>query len=165
MPLPETARALGAGTLPPGAVCVTFDDGYANNHDVALPILQKWKVPATVFVATGFLDGGRMWNDTVIESVRRASAGRLALDALGVPQQELNDAPSRIRAIDAVIKAIKHRPYEERLDCVRMVVEACRAKLPDDLMLTSAQVGALARAGVTIGSHTVSHPILTSIDE
>ena len=70
LPLVEAIDRLQAGELPERAVCVTFDDGYADNESVALPILKKSGIPATVFVATGFLNGGQMWNDTVIESIR-----------------------------------------------------------------------------------------------
>src|SRR5438067_10198380 len=55
---------LRRGKLPSRAVCITFDDGYADNAEIALPILQRHGMPATFFVATGFLDGGRMFNDT-----------------------------------------------------------------------------------------------------
>src|SRR5690242_1236069 len=72
IPLFDAIRGLNRGTLPPRAACITFDDGYADNVEIALPILQKHGVHATFFVASGFLDGGRMWNDTVIELVRCA---------------------------------------------------------------------------------------------
>ncbi|MCK7493591.1 MAG: polysaccharide deacetylase family protein [Comamonadaceae bacterium] len=58
-------RRLGEGTLPARALAITFDDGYADNHDVALPILRRHGLNATFFVATGFLDGGIMWNDVL----------------------------------------------------------------------------------------------------
>ena len=64
-------------TLPARAVAITFDDGYADNAELALPILRHEGLPATFFVATGFLDGGRMWNDTIIESLRVAVPGTL----------------------------------------------------------------------------------------
>ena len=70
LPLDEAVARLKAGTLPARAVCITFDDGYADNHHVALPILRRHGLVATFFIATGFLDGGRMWNDTVIEAIR-----------------------------------------------------------------------------------------------
>src|SRR5690242_15121760 len=61
--LREAAARLRSGTLPMRSACVTFDDGYADNATIALPILRRRGVPATFFLATGFIDGGRMWND------------------------------------------------------------------------------------------------------
>ena len=66
LPLGRAVERLRNGTLPVRAACVTFDDGYADNALSALPILLKHGVKATFFVATRFLDGGSMWNDTVI---------------------------------------------------------------------------------------------------
>jgi peptidoglycan/xylan/chitin deacetylase (PgdA/CDA1 family) len=74
LPLREAVQRLRSGDLPARSVSITFDDGYANNCEVALPILRERGIPATVFVATGFLNGGRMFNDTVIEAIRRAGA-------------------------------------------------------------------------------------------
>src|SRR5579871_1777403 len=65
IPLFEAIQGLNRGKLPSRAACVTFDDGYADNAEIALPILQKYGIHATFFVASHFLDGGRMWNDTV----------------------------------------------------------------------------------------------------
>ena len=61
--LSDALTALEYGELPERAVCVTFDDGYANNEELAMPILTRLGIPATVFVSTNFLNGGRMWND------------------------------------------------------------------------------------------------------
>ncbi len=63
---------------------ITFDDGYADNHDIALPILTRRGIPATVFIATAFLNGGMMWNDTVAESLRTAPLGKLDLTEQGL---------------------------------------------------------------------------------
>src|SRR5689334_21931860 len=52
------------GRLPPRTLCITFDDGYANNAEIALPILLSRGLKATFFVATGFVGNGRMWNDS-----------------------------------------------------------------------------------------------------
>ena len=70
LPLLEAAQKLAEGTLPSRAVCVTFDDGYADNEELAMPVLRRHGMPATVFVSTGSMNGGQMWNDTVIESIR-----------------------------------------------------------------------------------------------
>ena len=61
--------------VPRRAVLITFDDGYADNAVVALPLLQRFGLKATFFIATAFLDGGRMWNDDVIEAMRFAMSG------------------------------------------------------------------------------------------
>ena len=80
LPLDEAVSALARGTLPARAAAITFDDGYADNATVALPALCELGLTATFFVSSGYLDGGRMWNDTLIEVVR--SARGPVLDAI-----------------------------------------------------------------------------------
>ena len=84
MPLHEAVQKLHQDKLPPRAACITFDDGYADNAEIALPILQKHGIFATFFISTGFLDGGRMWNDTIIELVRQAAEPMLNLSKMGL---------------------------------------------------------------------------------
>ncbi len=162
LPLREAVARLREGTLPPRAACITFDDGYANNCEIARPILVERGVPATVFVAPGFLDGGRMFNDTVIETVRRAPAD-FDLRGLGLGRHALTDARARRSTIEALLEQLKYLPIEERLQRIADVADAAGVQLPDDLMMTRAQVRTLHLAGIEIGAHTVDHPILASV--
>lgn len=164
LPLGEAVERLKTDSLPARPLCLTFDDGYANNHDIALPILKHAGLTATFFVSTGFLDGGIMFNDAVIEAVRSAPAGTLDLRDRQAGIHSLDDTPaSRRAAIDAILTAIKHRDPAQRNDDVACIVERCRATPPRDLMMTSNQVVQLRRAGMEIGGHTIHHPILKSI--
>ena len=169
LPLDQAVQRLRAGTLPRRAAAITFDDGYADNHDVALPILERHRLPATFFIASGFLGGGRMFNDSVIETVRRARGSALNLRSLGVPGLALHDLSNnaaRRGTIDAILAAIKYLPPPERdALTVDIALRAGVAALPDDLMLQPAQVRALHRAGMQIGAHTCTHPILARLDD
>ncbi|WEN41437.1 hypothetical protein CKCBHOJB_00989 [Thauera sp. GDN1] len=164
LPLEEAVARLKRGQLPARAAAITFDDGYADNWLNAVPILQKHGLHATFFIATGFLDGGRMWNDTLIESVRNTRAGQIDLSWLGKPTLALDSIAEKRTALDALIPAIKHMPAVERDAAVSRVAESCAAVLPNDLMLTTEQLRALRSAGMGVGAHTVSHPILARID-
>ena len=164
LPLAEAVERLRSGSLPPRAACVTFDDGYADNAEIALPILRRLGINATFFVATGFLDGGRMFNDTIIESVRRAAGEVLDLSALGLGCHSLESYPRRRAAISALLSQIKYRPLAERCAIAEQVADAAQVRLPDDLMMRSAQVKQLHDAGMAIGGHTVQHSILAQVD-
>ena len=164
--LDAAVACLKRGDLPARAMVITFDDGYADNHEVAMPILLRHGLVATFYVATGFLDGGRMWNDTVIESVRACQQPALGLAHLGIEglaKLPLGDPAQRRAAIRAVLDNLKYRPVDERLQLVHQVVEAAGAPLRGGAMLRSDQVKALRQAGMTIGAHTVSHPILLKL--
>jgi peptidoglycan/xylan/chitin deacetylase (PgdA/CDA1 family) len=163
LPLREAVARLRGGTLPARAVCITFDDGYANNFTVALPILKARSLPATVFVAPGFLNGGRMFNDTVYEAIRSAP-GRLDLREDGLGEFTLGDAPARIRAAQEIVLKLKYLEPAERLARAQALVRRTGAAVQDDLMMTDEQVARLAAAGIEIGAHTMTHPILASID-
>ncbi len=163
LPLIDAVRLARAGRLPPRAACITFDDGYADNAEVALPVLQRHGVNATFFIASGFLNGGRMWNDSVIEAVRGAAGDELDATALGLGRHRLDTLERRRLAIPALLGQLKYRPPDERAALVRALAELSGAALPDDLMLTTAQLLRLRDAGMGIGAHTVSHPILASL--
>ncbi len=165
LPLSEAAARLATGSLPPRAVCVTFDDGYANNAQIALPILRETGVPATCFVASGYLNGGRMWNDTIIETLRRLPSGRLDASELGLGCFELQGPETRVAAIAQLIRALKYRPGSERESLAAALAGRADASLPDDLMMTDEQVRAVHGAGMEIGGHTVKHPILARVDD
>jgi peptidoglycan/xylan/chitin deacetylase (PgdA/CDA1 family) len=160
LPLPDAVDALREGRLPARALAITFDDGYADNCTVALPILQRHALPATFFIATAFLDGGRMWNDTVIESVKSCPVPTIDLCGLSLGTFGLGTPAERASAIARILDAMKYMPLREREEKVEALAALCGGVLPNDLMLTREQVLHMREAGMTIGAHTVHHPIL-----
>lgn len=161
LPFSEGIKHLSEGTLPARAACITFDDGYADNAEIALPILQQQGFPATFFVATGFLDGGRMWNDTVIESFRRAKGDIIDLREIGLSVYPIATLPERRQALFSVIDDVfKYLSPEIRQSQVEQLASLIAENLPDHLMMTSEQVRILHESGMEIGAHTVNHPIL-----
>ena len=164
MPLVEAARSLKQGTLPRRACCVTFDDGYADNLTVALPILEKYGLPATLFVATGYLDGGLMFNDAVIEIISDTALASLDFRDLGLELYDTASIESRRACAVNVLKRTRSLPPEARDELVKKMGRIAGIdSLPNDLMLTRAQLVEMSRRGVEIGGHTVSHPVLASL--
>lgn len=163
LPLAVALELQKSGDLPPASVCVTFDDGYADNVDVALPILEKWDIPATFFISSGYLNGGRMWNDTVLESVKQIPAADIDLTEIDLGRCSLATENERLRVAYQILTALKHLPPDRRAEGTAFVASFA-SDLPIDLMMTSPQVKKLVDSGMEIGGHTVSHPILASLD-
>ncbi len=161
--LTDALSLLEYGELPDRAVCVTFDDGYANNEESALPVLKRFGIPATIFVATDFLNGGRMWNDTVIEALRSAEGEVFDLGSLGLGVYEIKNLEERRKAAGIIIREIKHWPPGKRLEAVN-TIEAMVGSLPEDMMMSDDQVRHLNECGIEIGAHTKSHPILSTLN-
>ena len=163
MPLTEAVRRLADGNLPVNAACITFDDGYADNATIAAPLLSKLRLPATFFIATGFLDGGRMWNDTVIEAIRVARGPRLDLASIGLDEWPCGNIAERVATIAGLLDRLKYLPQSERRRKVDAIASAVGLAAQSDLMMTRRQVSELPRYGMAVGGHTVTHPILTTL--
>lgn len=170
LPLDQAARHLQNGTLPERAAAITFDDGYADNRTQAQPILARHGLSATFFIATDFLDGGRMWNDTVIESVRGCRAPHLDLRSIAKPDgsgdlglHTIATPADKRSAIGAIIGQIKYLPVAQRHALTLQIADCAEVQPPTDLMMTSQQVRELRQAGMQIGAHTRTHPILATL--
>lgn len=163
--LARAAEHLNQASLPARSLVLTFDDGYADNVDVALPILQRHGLTASFFVSTGFLDGGRMWNDSVIECLRASTRSSLDLTELGVAATlPLQTLEQRQQAVQQLLPQIKYLNLEQRELALTKLQSLCGvAHLPRNLMMSTAQLRSLQNAGMEIGGHTVSHPILTTL--
>ncbi|MCS5709121.1 polysaccharide deacetylase family protein [Candidatus Berkiella cookevillensis] len=160
--LSEGLERLEKGSLPPQAVCITFDDGYEDNLSVALPILEKYKLSAVFFIATKFLRDGIMWNDAIIESVRNMKVHELDLRSIGLSQYSLFNEQQKVKAIYRLVNQLKYLPPQNRMLIVDKIVEESQCQLPH-MMMTEESVVTLHRKGMEIGAHTVTHPILNSI--
>jgi sugar transferase (PEP-CTERM/EpsH1 system associated) len=172
---PEAMKLLRQGQLPPKAVVVTFDDGYQDNYEHAWPILKKYGIPATIFLATGALDRTtRLWWDEVAEAVQRLprDGGMWSENGHGHPDwmiahlRELQEGTPHESVARAVVCRMNALPPEERQHALEALRDLARpSNDPADLMLTWEQVQELHRSGVQLGSHTVTHAFLDEMDE
>ena len=163
IPLDQAIARLRSRTLPARSLAITFDDGYADNQQIAAPILRKLGLPATFFIATAYLDGGRMFNDSIIAALRDCKRASLDLTELGLGIHSLESLEHRRAAISALLPPLKILDPTHRAAVAERICQLAEVVPPNDLMMTSSQVAALARDGFGIGGHTVNHPILARL--
>ncbi|OFJ46434.1 polysaccharide deacetylase [Janthinobacterium lividum] len=165
LPLAVAVQRLQDGSLPPRAACITFDDGYADNAQVALPMLQRLGLHATFFIATGYLDGGQMWNDTVIEAVRHVTRPVLDLREIGLDCLPVASLAQRQAAIATLLGQLKYLPFGRRQQLAMQIRRQAGTGSAPPAMLSTAQLRQLHAAGMGLGAHTASHPILSTLPE
>ncbi len=163
----EVIRRAGAATslklCDPGSVrelyraesiCVTFDDGYADNLHVAKPILEKHGIPATVFVATGLVDSGReFWWDELAHLLPgtdredpRFRQWHRRLSNASVPER------------DTLLRELRESDFPG--------VSPTASPVAPQPLMTREELHLLVADGlVELGAHTVNHPRLPSLDE
>lgn len=191
--LGELRRGILEGTVPKRAVVVTFDDGYVDNLWNARPVLERYGVPATVFVAAGYVGQElEFWWDEVerllLHPGRVPRTLRMDLDG-GVYEWDLGDAAEyttaefeRHRGWHVLLRGDptpRHRAYRELCRLMRPLPEGERQRVLSELRawagadgrprwdyrpLAQAELLQLTRDGlVEVGAHTLSHPILSML--
>ena len=162
--LTEAVHRLNTNSLPPRSACITFDDGYRDNHDNAMPVLRKHGLTADFFISTGFLDGGMMWNDRILEAIRQTQSDDIDVTAFGLSRYDLRTAQAKIAAANTILTALKHLPFDAREIKATEILD--RAGGPrNTLMMTPEQVKNMRANGMEIGAHSVRHPILHVLSE
>ncbi|WP_422928075.1 polysaccharide deacetylase family protein [Singulisphaera sp. PoT] len=149
---------------------ITFDDGYRDNLEVALPILEELGAPATFFIPTGFFDEPKIpWWDHVAYVMKRSGRERLVLDWPEAVDIELTPGariPEIMRVIGLYLDGkiddeARFRAYlEER---AKVVVD--EAALGSALFMGWEGVRRLVSSGMTVGAHSRSHRRLSSLSE
>jgi peptidoglycan/xylan/chitin deacetylase (PgdA/CDA1 family) len=160
----------GGAPMPPNPVLLTFDDGYVDNHRVALPILRRAGVPATFFIPTAYPDAGRLfWWDKIALLVAQSRAETAELT---YPRRQtvrpLHDPHDATRRVCAAIKATP------RLDLGRVwedldralgtrIAAAEEAELARRALMSWSDIRALAAAGMDVQSHSHRHLVLNTL--
>lgn len=160
--LDAALEALQAGRpLPPRAVAITFDDGYRDNLTHAIPILERLRIPATVFLVPDFLSGhDQAWWERLGWAVSRSRAPALDFDGRRLPLATTADRHATIAFVEEAVKCLDHTARQAAVEGIVATLEPEGTYHADALFLDWEGARNLVRSGVSIGSHTMRHAIL-----
>lgn len=168
----EVRRYVQGGALPNNPLLVTFDDGYLDNYQVALPILRRRGIPAVFFIATDYLEHRKVfWWDRVNYIIKLAPVRRLEL---GYPYPitfDLVSSEHRAHATRVLLRLVKSAFGLDVERLLRELATAARVswndqlerRLADEMLMTWDQVRALRAAGMGVQSHTRTHRVLQTL--
>lgn len=170
--LQNLVRGLGKGDLPKRAVAVTFDDGYATTLYQAKPLLERYRIPATVFVASGYLNREFWWDEAerLLYSPERLPA-RLSVSFDGQRRDwsvgsgaALNDRDRLLLSLCDFLRPLTEKQRQEAMSQIRSWAGAQVEEVPLSRGLRSDELTELAEGElVEIGAHSVTHPILAGL--
>lgn len=172
--LAENFNVIGLGDLehalnqPHGQfVMLTFDDGYRDNFSTAFPILKSHGLPATFFIATGFIDRPRVpvWDELAWMSRTTTLPSLAANDWLSSPVNFADqDRAQGFRQLLTVYRTAGSELIGEYLDFLADALGTgrCPASMAADQWMTWDMLREMYSAGMTFGGHTVNHPILAN---
>lgn len=132
------------------ACCLTFDDGWEDNHRFAFPILRKHDVPATIFLVSGLIGSAYTLPEERLFRIGKSAPGRLA-DALGLEPQA---------GYATVSQRVKRLPINEKTELLQELEAELDLALPPRRFMTWEEVGAMSEGGVHFGSHSERHAVL-----
>jgi peptidoglycan/xylan/chitin deacetylase (PgdA/CDA1 family) len=174
LPLDDIADLVERGRpLPRRCVALTFDDGYRDLSTLGSALLERYRLPATVYATVQGLDRGYLWPDLLRHALRTSREAQVRLDRLadgGAPVFSLASETQRIASLRQIAARLKQMENSQK----DLVLEELTVKLlggaPDDVaiprtMLSWTELEALARGGMHVGAHTLTHPILSRLSE
>lgn len=170
--LTEAVERLNDKTLPSNVVCITIDDGYADSFDIAFPLLKKFDLPATVYAVTDFLDGKCwLWTDLMRFVLLNAKSENVAIEFTGEDKitAKLSSANDKIDFAGRINARLKKLPNAAKDKKIVEIAASLKVEIPevptaDFAPISWEQAREMNAQKVEIESHTVTHPILTNID-
>jgi peptidoglycan/xylan/chitin deacetylase (PgdA/CDA1 family)/CelD/BcsL family acetyltransferase involved in cellulose biosynthesis len=157
------------GGSPEPVVAITFDDGYQDNYHNAFPILQRYGLPATIFLATGTMDSSEpLWFEQLAQALKTTAREFVDLE-IDLPRRFWTRTPEeRLKSNGQIFASLRRLPESQRRQWLAQILRQLAA--PDDSgrrgkMLTWQQIRLMKEHGIHFGGHTVSHPFLSRLTE
>lgn len=163
--------ARGEALLPPQPIIVTFDDGFEDNYVNAYPILRRLGMQATIFLAAGYIGRPRtFWYDWLAYVVNKVPPCSWNMPELGLVLRIGGDVSARRRALHILLERLKTVPNFMRLTVLGRVAKVWGhiydgIDLELSRPLSWEQVREMSAGGIEFGSHSLTHPILTNLDD
>jgi peptidoglycan/xylan/chitin deacetylase (PgdA/CDA1 family) len=150
------------------AIAVTFDDGYRDLFTYALPVLQKYQIPATIFLPVVSIETGQVpWYDRIFLTVSVFPKDDLEVTLDRPRRFRLVSHKARLQAATEIVQYLRTLPdWRRREHCQNLekrVILPC--EILRDRMLTWDQIRAMCRAGISFGSHTMTHAVVSQLTE
>ena len=150
--------------LPKRAVLITFDDAYADFAETAWPVLKQFGLPATLFVPTAYPDHPELafcW-DRLYQAFQATAKAELRGTRFG--PLPLGNSDEKRRALRVVQDHVPTVPDDEAMKLVDSICDQLVEKhVCSGSVLTWNELRQLAREGLTLGSHTRTHPVMTQV--
>ncbi|WP_187278660.1 polysaccharide deacetylase family protein [Methylobacterium sp. WL64] len=146
-------------------LCLTFDDGYRDNYDIAYPVLRKHDVPAAIFLATALLDRtGPMWWHPLERAISISTEF-----GLGTDRQALKTPLDRRIAYDKWASYFRASDLSENVKLVHELAASNQHFLISDAFENALEWGMVKEMTdsglITFGAHTVTHPVMANLSE
>ncbi|HLM61533.1 MAG TPA: polysaccharide deacetylase family protein [Pyrinomonadaceae bacterium] len=160
-------------SLPPNATVITIDDGYSDAYEVAFPILKQFEMPATLYVVTDFLDRKCwLWTDLMRYVLTETKKDFLKLEFENGDsiEMKLTDVQQRLETANRLNRRLKQMPNtakEAKIEAIAGILEVQIPAVPSGEFapITWERAREMDANNLSIESHTVSHPILTNINQ
>jgi len=159
----------GKAKLPRRPLIVTFDDGFDDNYRQAFPILKSQGLPAMFFVSTGYIGGATtFWFDELAHLIMRVPVQSVFLSEIGRSLPDADSVTSRREATGEILSTVKKLGETRRIEFLADLRKAFGKYVdPASVSLSQpmswANILEMSRGGMEIGSHTVTHPILSTM--
>ena len=173
MRLGELVTSLQEATLPKRGVVITFDDGYADNLWNAKPLLEEFRMPATVFVTSGSLDRstGFWWDDlerVLLQPKKLPRSLKLQVQDRSYewPTSSSHERQEAYMAVREILKPMRVSERDQAMIKLSAWAGVDRTGPSDCRPLTTAELIELGQSEcIDIGSHSVTHSALPSVSE
>jgi peptidoglycan/xylan/chitin deacetylase (PgdA/CDA1 family) len=165
--LDESVTRILNGSVDKNYCVITFDDGYRDNFEIVAPILEKYRIPATIFVTYDAIEHGQFGWKAFDDAILNSKEDYLDLRYFGFERIDLRNCLAREKVVVDLHGVLKQQSHYLKKEIVDYVLSQNTSKYCDErFMLNWDEVCKLSQNDLfTIGAHTITHPILSKVSE